>query len=184
MMLAVDFADFGFGTVVGAVIAGSVAIFLDQRRRNWERKNRWQEDKRHLYADFIEANWLIFQSSMTEAAFAIVHEKLEKRLDKHDIDDLTELGLMEELMKDAQRFGSRLEEIGSEGKLKELVKQLTLIGSNPIRQAADRLADLLYEIQDHLDAGEAEQALSLAKQYIEAHQRFSLLARRDLGIRV
>jgi hypothetical protein len=31
MMLAVEFADFGFGTVFGAVVAGSIAIVLNQR---------------------------------------------------------------------------------------------------------------------------------------------------------
>jgi hypothetical protein len=36
MMLAVEFADFGFGTVVGTVVTGSILIFLDHRRRSDE----------------------------------------------------------------------------------------------------------------------------------------------------
>jgi hypothetical protein len=38
VMLAIEFADFGFGTVVGAIVTGSILILLDQRRRKDEQK--------------------------------------------------------------------------------------------------------------------------------------------------
>jgi hypothetical protein len=55
MMLAVQFADFGFGTVVGAVVAGSIAVFLDQRRRKDEKKSRFLEEKRLIYRNVVQA---------------------------------------------------------------------------------------------------------------------------------
>lgn len=54
-MLAVEFADFGFGTVVGAVVAGSIAVFLDQRRRKDEKKSRFLEEKRLMYRNVVQA---------------------------------------------------------------------------------------------------------------------------------
>ena len=55
MMLAIEFADFGFGTVVGAVVAGSIALFLDQRRRTDEKKNRFLEERRLMYRNVAQA---------------------------------------------------------------------------------------------------------------------------------
>jgi gas vesicle protein len=55
MMLAVEFADFGFGTVVGAAVAAFVAIFLDQRRRKDEKKNRFLDEKRLMYRNVVQA---------------------------------------------------------------------------------------------------------------------------------
>jgi hypothetical protein len=55
MILAVKFADFGFGAVVGAIITGAIWIFLDQRRRNDERKSRFLEEKRLMYRNVVQA---------------------------------------------------------------------------------------------------------------------------------
>src|SRR6266487_2070677 len=53
MVLSMKLADVGVGAIVGAVIAGAVLIFLDQRRRSDERKNRYQDVKQRGYRDFL-----------------------------------------------------------------------------------------------------------------------------------
>ena len=77
MMLAVEFADFGFGTVVGAVVAGSIAIFLDQRRRNDEKKNRFLEEKRLMYRNAIQSLELLDEQIILYSKFQPYLERIE-----------------------------------------------------------------------------------------------------------
>jgi len=79
MMLAVEFADFGFGTVVGAIVTGSILIFLDHRRRSDEKKNRFLAEKRLAYRsiaqvlDVIDEQISRGQSNRVMPNFAFVH---------------------------------------------------------------------------------------------------------------
>jgi hypothetical protein len=83
----VQFADFGFGTVVGAVIAGAVAIFLDQRRRRDETKNRFLDEKRRGYMNVILALDMMAGLQLVHTEFAPLLRKLEsgEDLDPTDI---------------------------------------------------------------------------------------------------
>jgi hypothetical protein len=83
MMLAVEFADLGFGTVVGAVVAGSIAIFLDQRRRNDEKKNRFLGEKRLMYRNLVKSLELLDEQIILYSKFQPYFKKIDE-LDPED----------------------------------------------------------------------------------------------------
>jgi hypothetical protein len=78
MMLAVQFADFGLGTIVGAVVAGSITIFLDQRRRKDEKKNRFVEEKRLMYRNVVQALELLDEQIILYSKFHPYFKKIEE----------------------------------------------------------------------------------------------------------
>jgi hypothetical protein len=78
MMLAVEFADFGFGTVVGAVVAGSIAIFLDQRRRKDEKKRLFLEEKRLMYRSVIQSLELLDEQIILYSKFVPYFKEVEE----------------------------------------------------------------------------------------------------------
>jgi hypothetical protein len=92
MMLAVQFADFGFGTVVGAVVAGSIAILLDQRRRKDEKKRLFLEEKRLMYRNIADAFDLLAEQVVLFGKWN-AHFKKAEELDPEGLKLLETMGL-------------------------------------------------------------------------------------------
>jgi len=92
MMLAVEFADFGFGTVVGAVVTGSILILLDQRRRKDEKKRLFLEEKRLMYRNVDQAFDLLAEQVVLFGKWNEIYEKAEE-LDPEGLELLEGMGL-------------------------------------------------------------------------------------------
>jgi hypothetical protein len=173
MALGVQFTDAAVGAVAGAFLAGIFAVILDQRRRKWDEKKRWQNDKRRVYTVFIQATTSLFGSMMSNASFGIAIQKLEEgNVDSKLLDQITRY------VEESKRLPSIQDMVGGE------LVEMTLLGTPEIREAAARVMGVLRQAMNLLDAEADEKAIKLRDEFDEAVGRFRRCARRDLGLQV
>jgi hypothetical protein len=178
MMLAVQFADFGFGTVVGAVVAGSIAIFLDQRRRKDEKKTRWQENKQRAYKNFLHFSDLMVNDLVLIATLAVVLGRLDELdIDPSDIEDVKQLNAWnEEALSKGEKHFPQFEE-----RSRDAVADFALFAPKSTAEAARKLMHEIGRIAQHIFDDENEKAAALKGEYLRARSEFAVQARRDLG---
>jgi hypothetical protein len=178
MMLAVQFADFGFGTVVGAVVAGSIAIFLDQRRRKDEKKTRWQENIQGAYKNFLHFSDLMVNDLVLIATLAVVLGRLDELdIDPSDIEDVKQLNAWnEEALSKGEEHFPQFEE-----HLRDAVADFVLFAPKSTAEAARKIAHEIGRIAQHIFDDENEKVAALKGEYLRARSEFVVQARRDLG---
>jgi len=170
MMLALEFADFGFGTVVGAIVAGSIAIFLDQRRRTDERRSRFIEERRLMYKNIVQTFEMFGEQMLLFAKFQPYFRRTEE-LDPEAQQLVQQAfeGLQNSLAKINQRFI-------------DYGVDLSLLGSRAAALAASALLETLDKMLDCIAADERRD-LSWMQVIFEGElQNFRHFARQDLGI--
>jgi hypothetical protein len=170
MMLAVEFADFGFGTVVGAVVTGSILIFLDYRRRKDEKKRLFLEEKRLMYRTVSQAfdtmaNGMVFLAWMKP--YLETREEHEPEASKQ-IDQASSVTSM--MLEKAQE---QVMEYGGD---------FALLGSRASGAAALKVMDVIQRMQKCIISGEYEKVVELRKEYDSASRDFLSTIRQDLGI--
>ena len=170
MILAVEVADFGFGTVVGAVVAGSIAIFLDQRRRTDERKSRFKEERRLMYKNIVQTFEIFGEHMLLIAKFQPYFRRAEEldpeaqQLVQHVFE-----GLQNSLAKIHHRFF-------------DYGVDLSLLGSRAAALAASALLETLEKMLDCIAADERCDLSWMQVIFEEELQNFRHFARQDLGI--
>jgi hypothetical protein len=169
MMLAVEFADFGFGTVVGAVVGGSIAILLDHRRRKDEKKRLFLEEKRLMYRNVIQTYDLLADEMVLLAGMGPYYERLKKR----EPEALEQL----ELLNVFSRMNAKIRE-----QLLDNHADFTLLGSRASGLASIKLQDIVERMRECIISGEPEKVVELRKEYDSASRDFRNIVRQDLGI--
>jgi exonuclease VII large subunit len=173
MMPAVEFADFGFGTVVGAVVAGSIAIFLDQRRRNDEKKNRFQDRKQRTYKDFLTFSDVLLSEISLHTTFRLT----VKRFEREDIVNQAAADELTEILEEASKTDlDQLEE-----HFLSAATELGLLAPDSVGRAGYNMWQIAKRMIQRLSDGEDEKAAALEREYGSARREFTLAARRDLG---
>jgi hypothetical protein len=170
MMLAVEFADFGFGTVVGAVVTGSIAIFLDQRRRKDEKKSRFLEEKRLMYRNVAQAFDLLAEQVVF---FGKWGEHVE-RADEFDSEGLKLLEEMGETLK--KTFAETRRRYWNDG------ADFSLLASGAAKRAASAVMGTLQQMLACMGADEPCNWTWMQVILEEQLHNFHYFARRDLGI--
>jgi hypothetical protein len=169
----VQFADFGFGTVVGTLITAGVALVIDKRRRTDERKNRFLDDKRRGYTSMILALDIMASIQLLHAEFASLLRKFEhgEELDSEDLKASESLDMrLQQIM---ERYGQELDP--------GAIRELSLLGSRRSTEPVLKMLDVIEQMKEHVAAREFEKAGELADEYERAAADLHAAARRDLG---
>jgi hypothetical protein len=170
MILAVEFADFGFGTVVGAVVAGSIAIFLDQRRRKDEKKRLFLEEKRLMYRSVLSGIDMLADDLEIFAKAGPYFDRLEE--------------LSPEVFELTGQFAvhfSRMIEKTRQQYMDNRV-DFPLLGSRASGIAAMKVMSVIDRMYECLTSGEYGKVVELRKEYNSAYRDFRNVVRQDLGI--
>jgi hypothetical protein len=170
----VNLAAFGLGTVVGAIIAGAVAIFLDHRRRSDEKKNRFQDRKQRTYKDFLTFSDVLLSEISLHATFRLTVKRFAREgiVNQAAADELAEIveeGSKTDLDQLGEHFLSAATELG-------------LLAPKSVGKAGHKMWQIAERMIQHLSDGEDEKAAALEREYASARREFRLAARRDLGI--
>lgn len=168
-MLAVEFADFGFGMAVGAVVAGSINIILDQRRRKDEKKRLFLEEKRLMYRKVVQTFDLLADEMVLLAGMGPYYERLRKR-EPEALEQLEVLNVF-------SRINAKIQE-----QLLDNHADFTLLGSRASGIAAIKLQDILERMRECIISSEPEKVVELRKEYDSASREFRNIVRQDLGI--
>jgi hypothetical protein len=173
-MLAVQFADFGFGAVVGAFLSGGVAIFLDQRKRKDAQKDRFLEEKKRAYRDFLHFSDLLFHDMMLIAAFMPMLERLEAgRGDPIAVKQAEQLA--DKLEPNVEKYREHLF---------TALTDLSLHGPLSTGEPAQRMGQLVKKLIQYSENGEIDKLPSLEAEYKKARDEFGIAARLDLRVNV
>jgi hypothetical protein len=170
MLPAVEFADFGFGTVVGTVVAGSIAIFLDQRRRNDERKTRFLEEKRLMYRNVTQAFELLAAQVVFFGKWNS-HFMRAEELDPEGLKLLLEAG--ETAKKTLAETRRRYWDNGTD---------FSMLASREAKRAATAALETLQQMLACIAADEPCDWTWMQVIFEEQLNHFRHFARRDLGI--
>ena len=161
-----------------AVVSSIFSLVSLQLQHRWEDQRRWQDRKRHVYATFLHLAGLLF----TSTDHSINQSKLiELRLNEPDTDD-DDRGLddiRELLDKEDQEIWSLSSKLGIE------LEELSLLAPKDVRDAANRVKQLLAELADLVmaDAPAAERHETLVArsgEFDSALEAFRKRARREL----
>lgn len=167
--------DLGVGAVVGAIIAGAVALHIDYRRRLDEGKSRFSEEKLRAYEEVIASLDTIGQILLLCGEFAPLFRKI-KSGEVFSPSDLEEQGLLNERL---EQITERYEAHDRE----ETMLRLSLLSSGASTRASFRLMKVLLKMGAYFEAGNYEKVGKLALRYELASAGFLVAARSDLGIR-
>jgi hypothetical protein len=167
--------DLGIGALGGAIIAGAVALVIDQRRRHDESKNRFSEEKLRAYEHFISVLDVVGGLLLLFAEFAPLFRKLQcgEALSPWHVQQQALLN--ERLEQIMQRYVDHDEE--------DTVRKLSLLSSGASTRASMRVMNVILKMKAHVDAGNYEKVGKLALRYELATAGFMLAAREDLGLR-
>lgn len=168
-----QFADFGFGTVVGTLITAGVAIFVDHLRRRDERKNRFLDKKRRVYKDCLHYGDLMANELQTAAALMSAYEGLKLQKGGRDPADLEHV---EQLTKSVNNNVPKHYK-----HLREGVTEMSLIWPATSVAAGNKLLDVLETLMDHAYKDEYDKVADLIAEYDPVRDAFRKQARRDLG---
>jgi hypothetical protein len=170
MMLAVEFADFGFGTVVGAIVAGAIAIFLDQRRRKDEKKRFFLEEKRLVYKNVVQSLEMFCEQIVLFSKFLPYFNRVEE-LDPEAQQIVREAyeGLQGTLAQSRRRFDSHSIDI-------------SLLGSRRVLSAAKSAMGTLRQMMLCIEEDERCDLTIMQVMFEEQLHRLSYYARHDLGM--
>jgi len=169
-MLAVEFADFGFGTVVGAVVTGSILILLDQRRRKDEKKRLFLEEKRLMYRNVDQAFDLLAEQVVLFGKWNEIYEKAEE-LDPEGLELLEGMGLA--LKKSLAETRRRSYEHGAD---------FSLLASRAAKEAATAALETIQQMLTCMGAEEPCNWTFMQVILEEQLHNFRYFARQDLGI--
>jgi proline dehydrogenase len=169
-MLAVEFADFGFGTVVGAVVAGSIAILLDQRRRKDEKKRLFLEEKRLMYRNVAQGLELLTAQVLFFGMWN-EHFKKAEELDAEELKLLLETG---ERAKKTLAVTRR--------RYQEYKTDFALLGSQSAGRAVFEAMETIQQMLACIAADEPCDLTSMEVKLKEQVRNFRYIAREDLGI--
>lgn len=170
MMLAVQFADFGFGTVVGAVVGGSITLFINEQRRKDEKKRLFLEEKRLMYRNVAQTYDMLADEMLLLARM----EPFFARLDELEPEAL-------ELLEQASIHYSRILAKTQEQYM-DTRGDFALLGSRASGVAAMKVVDVIKRMLACIDAGEPEKVAKLHEEYRAASRHFHWIIRKDLGI--
>jgi hypothetical protein len=169
-MLAVQFADFGFGTVVGTVVTGSIAIFLDQRRRKDEKKSRFLAEKRLMYRNVLQ----IHNALADDIALLARMEPFFARLEELEPE-------AHELLKQAAiQFSRRVAK--TQEQYRDHRDDFAVLGSRASGVAAIKVSEVIQRMLNCIISGEPEKVAELREEYDLASRDFLLIVRQDLEI--
>jgi hypothetical protein len=169
-MLAVEFADFGFGTVVGAFVTGAILVFLDQRRRKDEKKRLFLEEKRLMYRSVSQAYDMLADNMEILAKVGPYLDRLEELSPE----------VLELIDQFVANFSRRLEE--AKQQYMDHRDDFTLLGSRASGIAATKVLSVAKRMRECLVSGEYEKVLELRKEYNSARRDLRYVMRQDLGI--
>jgi hypothetical protein len=170
MMLAVQFADFGFGGVVGAVVTGSILIFLDQRRRKDEKKSRFLEEKRLMYRNVAQAFDLLAENVFFFAKW----DSWFKRAEELDVEALK---LLEETGQASMKHVAEIrQQYANDG------TDFSLLASRAAKRAATAALETIQQMLVCIAAEEPCDTSVMEVILKEELQNFRYYARQDLGI--
>jgi hypothetical protein len=170
MMLAVEFADFGFGTVVGAVVTGFILILLDQRRRNDERKNRFLEEKRLMYRNVAQSFDILAAQVDYFGKWQALFERADE-LDPEGLKLLEEMGLL--LKKTFAETRRRYWDDGTD---------FSMLASTAAKRAATAALETMQQMLACMAADEPCDWTFMQVMLEGELQNFRYFAREDLGI--
>jgi hypothetical protein len=182
-VLAVNLADLGIGAVVGAIIAGAAALALDQRRRNWEKKNRFQDDKRRTYRAYL----LICDLVVIDLELVTGLLPMQERLAEGDANSPNVAIQASRLERLERNQATRRELMG------DALSELRLLASPSTRRPGYIMAETLEKMHRALeeyfagrlsDARWEKELVALKLEYYRAREEFRDHARRDIGINV
>jgi hypothetical protein len=171
-MLAVEFADFGFGTVVGAIVAGSIAILLDQRRRKDAKDSRFLDEKRRAYKAVMQLSNVLVDDMLLLATFLPIAD----RLPEGEAFAAADLEHGKALV---TRVESNLAKYNAD--LMDAVTEVTLLDPKSTGEAARMMLMVLKSMGRHLADRNVEKVVGLEGEYRRAWFEFRDAARRDLG---
>lgn len=169
MMLTVEFADFGFGTVVGAVVTGFILILLDQRRRKDEKKRLFLEEKRLMYRNVIQTFDLFAAQVVLFGRFDPYFRRVEE-LDP-EAQEMVEraYGLLKNVLaKTKERYWD-------EG------TDFSLLASSSVKRAATAALETMKQMMACIEADEPCDLTVMQVILEEELQNFRFYIRRDLG---
>lgn len=172
MVLALELADVGIGAAAGAIVSGAVLLILDQRRRSWEKRTRYQDQKRQAYKTFLRMNDLMVSDIRLIAEFwPVLRGWMVKGVDQAK-------------RSEADRLLSRFEEnvIGYNEHLFDALTDLNLLAPRSA-SATLKMAESIGEMIKALKAGQWESEAALENEYHDARMAFYAQAQRDLGVR-
>jgi HK97 family phage major capsid protein len=162
-------ADFGFGTVVGAVVAGSITIFLDQRRRKDEKKRLFLEEKRLMYRNVAQALDLMDEHIMLFSKYEPYFRKVEE--------------LNPEARETAQQAYEVLKDSLAEVQARYWDGvDFSLLASGAAKRAATSVLETMRQMLACLAADEPCDLTVMKVILDEELQQFRYYARQDLGI--
>jgi hypothetical protein len=167
--------DRAISALGGAIIAGAVALVIDQRRRVDEGKNRFSEEKLRAYEHFISVLDVNGSLLLLIAEFAPLFKKID-RGESLGPWDVHRQGLLNERLEQImQRYVNHDEE--------DTIRKLSLLSSGASTRASTRLMNVILKMKAHVDTGNYEKVGKLALRYELATASYLLAAREDLGLR-
>jgi hypothetical protein len=182
MVIAVKLADVGLGAVISAILGFCGLFFLDQRRRTWEKDNRFQEQKRQAYKTFLRLNDLLVSDLRLVTAFSLVirrWEAEEKNADQGRDDVEVSRGELAEGKLLIVRLEANVAKYHEH--LFDAVTDLQLLAPTSGILALS-MAEPLEKMAKALSGGESEEFADLEREYQQARREFEEHARRDLGV--
>jgi hypothetical protein len=195
----------------GDVMAGGLLTLLGERsRRGWENRQRWQEDRRRAYAEFMYTARLVFvdmmklielrvdlarDSAQLDEAKSRLQE-VERTSEEHasSIDESQALlGVLTALKERQGHLDERLDQLKSSidpawTRLNQASAELALIASPPVLKAVRAHFKIIDHFHNHGNAvNTTDEYVQLLKKvqepYKETSETMQEVMREELGIK-
>jgi hypothetical protein len=164
--------DLGIGAVGGAIIAGAVAIFLDQRRRRDEKKSRFIPEKLRVYQVIINLLDTMVADAIRRAEIAPVYSRIDQ-----GTHDETDLAAVREW---SDRLDAHYEEVRVG--LKD-ARDLMFFGGRKSLEPLGRMLKAIDNLQQCAGDGQTDDVARHRDEYKRASADYLAATRRELGIR-
>jgi hypothetical protein len=186
-----DLKSLGIGAIIAAVIGGAVSLLLDQRRRNWEKKNRFLDNKLRAYKGYVQVcDLLVNDLAFYASILPILQSHISALIRSQDNKVSMELVALAERV---EARGKKSDETQDE-LIKDAVTEIKFLAPLPVGEAAQGMLPIMRKIHsliseipkdDHLAIADMEVKLrTLKDEYKQARSKFLAQAQRDLGFRI
>jgi predicted DNA-binding protein len=131
----------GGAALAAGIVAGTFALLLDSRRRQWEDARRWDDVRRKAYVDFISAARGAYRTFDGLVRFTYDHMDQHKRIEaaRQDPEKLSNIEKeIQQLQPQMQEIDTRFDELKrSMQRFEQAYVEISLISSRPVQAAAE-----------------------------------------------
>jgi hypothetical protein len=146
-------AVIGGGAVLAAgIVAGTFALLLDARRRQWEEARRWDDVRRKAYVDFVSAARGAYRTIAAFVRFAYDHMDQHERIEaaRQDPEKVASIDReIQQLQPRMQEIDTGFDELKrSMQRFEQAYVEISLISSRPVQAAAEAHLEVIRAFGD------------------------------------